>query len=811
MYINGELTVAGENEQYTFTVRSDTHVFVADGSKLSLIYSANGGSGAPSDNNAYNSDSEASISSGEPERLGYTFIGWSTNENAESAEYTAGNTIVFAKEDIILYAVWKANIYTVTYIANGGSGDIDPDVFTYGMEEVLSENAFEKEGHTFVGWALSEDGEAVYGNSDTVLNLCTENNGNITLYAVWEQTVTIITFASSDGSEVNDPISVAFGEKLLSDGFAVPVRLGYRFAGYYTQQNGEGEMIFDAEMKVVLSGCWDKNITALTLYPSWISIEYTIVYINGQGVVSEQPAVFGSSFSLKTANELGITASDGYHFAGWSTIPSGQMATYADGQKILEALTQTDGDVVYLYAVFEADERFSVNYDANGGSNAPVDNKTYLAGETVSLSNIIPEREGYIFGGWNYDPNSDFVDFPYENGQFTIVAAAMPEGGMSLYAVWIAGDTLQSQIDQLKEQTASLAEAITLLENADNEFTAELEQLGSELKAAQDAIEALDDTYATDEELASAVNQLKELITQAEAGLEQKINQVQENLDQAIEDLIGSISANKSDIEEKFVAIDSAYKAADALLNSDIVVLKEQDSELAESIAALDSEYQAADAKLQEAIDKVQQNLDSAIEELVNSIAANKADIEDKLTAVDTAYKAADALINSDISVLKAQDSELAASMVALDTAYQAADVKLQEAIDTVQVNLNKAVEELNDSIAANKSDIEEKLAAVDNAYKTADALINSDIAELKAQDSKLAQSIAALDSAYKAADEALWTGIRQVQGNLDALENENEKTALTYMIINIVLGGIAVILIVTLIVKAIKKKNSQQ
>lgn len=577
---------------------------------------------------------------------------------------------------------------------------MDSDVFTYGKEGLLSENTFEKEGYTFIGWALSAEGEAVYGDGAAVLKLCTENNGSITLYAVWEQTVTVITFASEEGSEVNAPISVFYGEKLSSDGLVVPVRLGYRFAGYYTQQNGEGEMIFDAEMKVVLSVGWDKNITALTLYPNWIPIEYTVVYINGQGIVGEQPAVFGTSFSLKTAEDLRITAPEGYHFAGWSTIPSGQIAAYTDGQLISEALTQTDADVVYLYAVFEADERFTVNYDANGGSDAPVDNKTYLVGDTVSLSDIIPEREGYIFGGWSYDPNSDSVDFPYENGRFTIVSTVMPEGGMSLYAVWIAGDTLQSQIDQLKEQAASLAEAIALLENADNEFTAELEQLGTELKAAQDAIAALDDTYATDEELVAAVNQLKELLTQAETDLAQKINQVQEDLDQAIEDLTGSISANKSDIEEKLAAVESAYKAADSL-------------------------------------------------------------------------------INSDIAALKAQDSELAASIASLDTAYQAADAKLQEAIDLVQENLDNAVGELSDSIAANKTDIEEKLAAVESAYKAADAIINSEITSLKAQDSELKESIAALDSAYKAADEALWAGIKQVQENLDALENENEKTAL--------------------------------
>ena len=47
-------------------------------------------------------------------------------------------------------------------------------------------------------------------------------------------------------------------------------------------------------------------------------------------------------------------------------------------------------------------------------------------------------------------------------------------------------------------------------------------------------------------------------------------------------------------------------------------------------------------------------------------------------------------------------------------------------------------------------------VSAVDAAYKAADALINSDILELKAQNSELSQSIAALDYSYRAADEGL-------------------------------------------------------
>ena len=890
VYINGQLATAEENGIYSFTVYSDMYVFVADGSKLSLIYSANGGSGAPSDNTAYNDGDTATISSAVPQRLGYTFIGWSTNKYAESEQDIVQDTVVFAGGDIVLYAVWQGNDYTVTYDPNGGTGDIYSDVFTYGTVGLLSLNAFEKTGHTFVGWALSENGAVVYGDGAKISDLSTENNGNITLYAVWEQTVTVITFNSDTGSQVNDPIAVAYGEHLSSDGVVSPVRTGYRFAGYFTQSDGEGEMIFDAELNVTVVGYWDKNVKVLTLYPYWLPVTYTVVYINGQEIVAEQAAIYGTTFSLYSVESLAITSPDGSHFAGWSSIPSGQIAAYTDGQTISTALTQTDGDRVYLYAVFEANETFAVTYHANGGSGAPVDNNKYFAGETVFLSEILPEREGYIFGGWSFDPNADLVNFPFVDGNFTTDSYSMPDGGMSLYAVWVADETLQSQIDGLKGQAVSLAEAITALQNADSEYSVQLEQLGTEMKSAQDAIAMLDDTYATDESLATAVNELKELLTQAETNLEEKISQVQANLDSAVAELNTSIESNKADIEEKLAAVDSAYKAADILINSSIAELQTEDGRLAQSIAELDRAYKVADTELQQAIDTVQANLDTAVAELNTSIESNKADIEEKLAAVDSAYKAADILINSSIAELQTEDGRLAQSIAELDRAYKAADTELQQAIDTVQANLDSAVAELNTSIESNKADIEEKLAAVDSAYKAADILINSSIAELQTEDGRLAQSIAeldrvykaadtelqqaidtvqanldsavaelntsiesneadieeklaavdsaykaadilinssiaelqtedgrlaqsiaALETAYKAADEAIWAGINRVQENLNALIADNEKTSSIYMIVNIVLGVVAVVLMGALVVRSVKNKNSQE
>ena len=66
------------------------------------------------------------------------------------------------------------------------------DTFTFDEESVLKKNAFTKEGHTFTGWALNANGNATYSDCETVLNLCSEAGGEVTLYAVWKATVTKI-------------------------------------------------------------------------------------------------------------------------------------------------------------------------------------------------------------------------------------------------------------------------------------------------------------------------------------------------------------------------------------------------------------------------------------------------------------------------------------------------------------------------------------------------------------------------------------------------------------------------------------------
>ena len=113
-------------------------------------------------------------------RTGYTFAGWYNGENEVTTEYKITN-------DLELTATWTANKYTVIFNSNYNAEITDVQDFTYDIEENLKKDVFIRtDGYTFAGWATSDDGGIVYNDGEPVLNLASENNATVTLYAVWK-------------------------------------------------------------------------------------------------------------------------------------------------------------------------------------------------------------------------------------------------------------------------------------------------------------------------------------------------------------------------------------------------------------------------------------------------------------------------------------------------------------------------------------------------------------------------------------------------------------------------------------------------
>lgn len=107
------------------------------------------------------------------ENYRYTFTGWSPE-------------VVVAEEDAIYTAQYSETarvFYTITFNANGGEGNMEPQHFEVGVDTALNTNAFTRENYKFIGWNTAADGGgATYSDGGAILEL----TGDMTLYAQWQ-------------------------------------------------------------------------------------------------------------------------------------------------------------------------------------------------------------------------------------------------------------------------------------------------------------------------------------------------------------------------------------------------------------------------------------------------------------------------------------------------------------------------------------------------------------------------------------------------------------------------------------------------
>ena len=174
------------NDAYDGSVRLYA-VWESKGYKIK--YDSNGGTGTISDT-SYKLGESKKLTKNTFTKEGYTFIGWNTNKSSLSAIYTDEQVVSDlgqTGETVTLYAIWKANTYTVKYDSNGGTGSMANVTYSYGESKKLTKNTFTKDGYTFIGWNTNKDAStSLYTDEQEVSNLSKENDGVITLYAIWK-------------------------------------------------------------------------------------------------------------------------------------------------------------------------------------------------------------------------------------------------------------------------------------------------------------------------------------------------------------------------------------------------------------------------------------------------------------------------------------------------------------------------------------------------------------------------------------------------------------------------------------------------
>ena len=232
--------------------------------KYTITYNANGGSGAPSATTGYYGKS-TKLSATEPEREGYTFVGWSTSSSATTANYAAGGTITLTA-NVTLYAVWTSSSYKVTYNANGGSGEPSPQIKQSGVNLTLSTTTPTRNGYNFVGWATTSSATtANYAAGATY-----STNANIILYAVWTPWTHTIVFNGNCGSGVPSNITKS-GDVSITLPTTIPT-YGNNVFKCWSNYPEETEDNADSIVYYYAGGKYDviQNGGTVTLYAIWV-------------------------------------------------------------------------------------------------------------------------------------------------------------------------------------------------------------------------------------------------------------------------------------------------------------------------------------------------------------------------------------------------------------------------------------------------------------------------------------------------------------------------------------------------------------
>ena len=374
------------------------------------------------------------ISIGAPTRSKHNFTGYKlTMDNNDGdaptsvTQSASGFKGIMQMGNFTLNAQWTPWKHTVRYDANAKNdtsvkGIPASQSKTANVDIKLSSDVPTRNGYTFLGWNTQADGNGTaYATGATYTH--DQDGGTVTLYAKWTPWKHVLHYnknvptSSTSQTVSNMPVdqTKTFGQ-LMTISNLVPTRKGYTFAGWYTQSNGTGTK-YDPGSNYAA----DQNGGTVNLYAKWTPWTYNIKYDQNVKSTSSSKTVTDMPAAQTKTQEIDVTLSsmtpkrNGYIFAGWSTSANGSVE-YKPGSRFTKDL-DSNGASITLYAVWTP-WKYKVQYDKNVSadsssqtvSNMPTD-QTKTEEVVLTLSSNKPNRNGYIFNGWQAQINGKAVDY----------------------------------------------------------------------------------------------------------------------------------------------------------------------------------------------------------------------------------------------------------------------------------------------------------------------------------------------------------------------------------------------------------------
>ncbi|CAN2230032.1 Listeria/Bacterioides repeat [Candidatus Nanopelagicaceae bacterium] len=362
----------------------------------------------------YNSGStpSKSIIAGTPAALpvngfvlnGYRFIGWSDTYRATTATYADGSTQTFFG-DKTLYAVWKPDVYTITYNSNGPAAQASSvtfsQVFTLGTAPAAS---------VYTAWQTFASQLTSSYNSFT---FSSSNGGSITV----TDSVKVNQIASA--IRTNSAISSVIGANTWT--FTISPYMEFGNAGFGDCRN-PAYVVRPAMpssnwggVGVTCGGATQTITISFNLDPSAQPINSMV--LGSPSKASETYTVGTTGVTLAT---VGTMVRQGYRFSGWATTNTG---TTAQTSPYVATNSHT------LYAIWTANQ-YRLLYDSNTATSGSLASLNFTAGSSFNLNGVLNfQKTGYTQTGWNTKANG--TGYFYEGGGSVIAFDTT-----TVYAVW---------------------------------------------------------------------------------------------------------------------------------------------------------------------------------------------------------------------------------------------------------------------------------------------------------------------------------------------------------------------------------------
>ena len=385
-----------------------------------------------------------------PVKAGASFEGWYLQADYSGS---AVRSVMCEGADVALYARWSDEIFTVRYELGGGVlyGE-NPGEVSRETEYVLEEPV--RAGYNFLGWYDTPSGGVRYERVGG------EGAKNLTLYALWQESGAVYTVLYDlGGGEMTgeNPAGVGAGEVHT---LAAARRTGYDFLGWNDKADGSGtwyDVLYGIRGDLTLCAVWSpkeytvryelgggtfyegagwydaptggnavtqigpENILRIsTLYARFEANEYSVRLLGAGGTFPAGGARQSEyTLTLRFGDEVLLPdcTRAGYDFLGWYDV-EGKLYEKIDIANV--------GDLTLTARYRASGQTYSVEYVLGGGVLSAENPSTVGYGQAIELN--APEREGYLFLGWN-----DRAD---GSGEYYTSTPAERESALTLYAIW---------------------------------------------------------------------------------------------------------------------------------------------------------------------------------------------------------------------------------------------------------------------------------------------------------------------------------------------------------------------------------------